>query len=180
MALEYLKSAPITSLDATPPVRTTSGRGANGLLHHIDGTITGTTLADIGSTYRMVRVPSEAIIKELWAMLDTAVTSCVVDIGVYYSSATGDAPPGTVVATAIDADLFGSAVALTNVVVPTQYTHEAAASAFAVADMFMPLWQAAGLSADPKCGLDIVFTATTAFDGAPIMYCAVKYVLPGA
>jgi hypothetical protein len=181
MGTEALKSTPVTRLDATPPVRTTSGQGANGVLHHIDGTVTATTAMDAGSTYRLVRLPSNAIVKEVWACLDTAVTTFTADIGVYYSSG-ADTPPGTVAATAIDADLFASAVAFAAIVVPTQYTHEAAASAFAVADMFMPLWQAAGLTSDPNCGLDIVFTATATTDCAAgaIIYCAVKYVLPGA
>ena len=178
MATENLKSTPVTNLDATPAVRTTTGRGANGLLHHIDGTVTGTTAMEAASTYRICRIPSEAVVKEVWAFLDTAVTTFTADIGIYYSSGedVNSADRGDV----IDADLFASAVAFANIVTPTQYTHEAAAAAFAVADMFMPLWQAAGLSADPKCGLDLVLTTTATTDGAPIIYAAVKYVLPGS
>lgn len=178
MATEALKSTPVTRLDATPPVRTTSGRGAAGVLIHTDGTVTGTTAVTSGSTYQMVRVPSNAIVKEIWAFLDTAVTTFTADIGVYYSS--GIDVNADLRGDVIDADLWASAVAFASIVIPTQYTHEAAAAAFAVADMFLPLWEAAGLTSDPGCMLDIVLTTTATTDGAPIIYLAAKYVLPGA
>lgn len=178
MATENLKSTPITNLDATPPVRTTSGQGANGLLHQIDGTLTATTAMEAGSTYALVRVPSNIIVKEIWACLDTAVTTFTVDIGVYYG--TGQDVPADLRGDVLDADLFASAVALAAIVVPTQYTHEAAAAAFVVADLFRPLWHLAGLSSDPGCSFDIVMTATATNDGAAIPYLSVKYVVPGA
>ena len=178
MATENLKSTPVTNLDATPPVRTLTGKGAGGRLNFVDATVTATTAMETGSTYAMVRIPSEAIVKRVWACLDTAVTTFTADIGVYYG--TGKDVPTDLQGDVIDADLFASAVAFASIVVPTQYTHEAAASAFTVADMFKPLWDAAGVTADPKCGLDIVLTATASVDGAPIIYLAVEYVLPGA
>lgn len=178
MATENLKSTPITSLDASPPVRTTAGKGASGILRQVDGTVTATTAMEAGSTYALVRVPSNAIIKEVWACLDTAVTTFTVDIGVYYSS--GADVPAEQRGDVLDADLFASAVALASIVVPTQYTHEAAASALTVADMFKPLWDLAGLTSDPACNFDIVMTATATNDGAAIAYLSVKYVIPGA
>lgn len=176
MALENLKSTLVTNLDATPAVRTTVGRGGPGVLLYADATLTGTTAADIGSTYRMVRIPSTAIVKRIWACLDTAVTDCTVDIGLYYGSGQDviDSLRGTV----IDADFWGSAIALTSIVVPTQYTMES--TVCTVADMMRPVWDAVGLSSDPGGTFDIVFTNTVAFNGAPILYLAVEYVMPGA
>lgn len=178
MTAEALKSTPITNLDASPPVRTTTGKGVPGVVQMADGTATATDTTTTGSTYRLCRIPSNAIVKQLWACLDTAVTTFTVDMGVYYP--TVGAPPGVTPATALDADLFASAVALASIVVPTQYTMEAAAAALIVADMFKPLWDLAGLTSDPGCDLDIVFTTTATTDGTPIMYCAVYFVCPGA
>lgn len=178
MATENLKTTAVTAAEATPPRRTNAGKGGAGLLRHIDGYLTATTAMEATSTYEMVIVPSEAIVKEVWAMLDTAVTTFTADLGVYYAN-TRDVPTdlrGDV----IDADLWGSAIVFAGIVIPTQYTHEAAAAAFAVADMQKELWDAAGLSADPKCNLAIVLTLTASSDGAAIPYVAVKYVLPGS
>ncbi len=159
-------------------MRTTSGQGAPGVLQHNDGMATGTDTYLTGSTYALIRIPSNAIVKELWACLDTAVSTFTVDMGVSYG--TGPDVPVALRGTVLDADLFASAVALAAIVVPTQYTMEAAAAALTVADMFKPLWDLAGLTSDPGCTFDIVFTTTATISGVPIMYCAVKYVLPGA
>lgn len=176
MATENLKSTPVTNLDATPPVRTTSGKGADGILRQKDGTVTGTTAMEAASTYALVRVPTNVIVKHVWACLDASVTNFQADIGVYYG--TGQDTPVDLRGDAIDADFFASAVDFDSVVVPTQYTMESAV--YTVPDMFKPLWDAVGLSADPGGSFDIVFTSTETTDGAPVMYCAVEYVLPGA
>ena len=178
MATEAIKSAIITSLDATPPVRTTTGAGSAGRLIYADGSAVFANSMTAGSTYQMVRVPSNAIIKRIWACIDTAVTTFTVDIGVYYSS--GLDVTADLRGDVLDADLFGSAVALASVVVPTQYTMEAAAAALTVADMFLPLWNLAGLTNDPSCGLDIVMTNTATNDTTSTAYLAVEYIIPGA
>ena len=178
MATEAIKSAIITSLDATPPVRTTTGAGSAGRLIYADGSAVFADTKTAGSTYQMVRIPSNAIVKRIWACIDTAVTTFTVDIGVYYSS--GLDVTADLGGDVLDADLFGSAVALASVVVPTQYTMEAAAAALTVADMFLPLWNLAGLSNDPSCGLDIVMTNTATNDTTSTAYLAVEYIIPGA
>lgn len=179
MGTEALKSTPITNLDASPPVRSTTGKGGNGVLQIADGTVTATTAMDAGSTYRICRIPSNAVIKAVWAHLDTAVTTFTADIGVYYP--TVGAPPSVTPATALDADLIASAVAFASIVTPTQYTDEAAAAALTVADKFKPLWDLAGLTSDPGCDLDIVLTATATSDcvAGAIIYLAVHYVCAG-
>lgn len=176
MATEALKTAAVTAAEATPPTRTNAGKGGAGLLRHIDGYLTATTAMDSGSTYEMVLVPSEAVVKEVWACLDTAVTTFTGDIGVYYAN-TRDVP-SDLRGDVIDADFWGSAIALAAIVVPTQYTMES--TQCTVADMQRPLWEAAGLTADPKCMLAIVITLTATSDGAAVPYVAVKYVAPGA
>ena len=177
MATEAIKSTPITNLDASPPVRNTAGVGGGSPLLYKDGSCVFADTKTSGSTYQMVRLPANAIVKRVWACIDTAVTTFTVDIGVYYGS--GVDVPSAVRGTVLDADLFGSAVALASIVVPTQYTMEAAAAALIISDMFLPLWNLAGLTSDPGYSLDIVLTNTATNDTTSTVYLAVEYILPG-
>lgn len=177
MTTEALKSTPITNLDASPPVRTTTGFGAAGVLIHVDGTLTVTTGKTLGSTYAMVRLPSTARVKRVEACLDAAVTTFDADIGVYYPTG-GPVPSGTANGTVILAALFASAVDLHAIIVPTGYLDES--TTYTAAKRQQPLWQAAGLTSDPGCMLDIVLTSTSTNSGAAIPYLAVEYVNPGA
>src|SRR5882672_114666 len=89
MATENLKSTQITALDANPVtnVQLDAGAGAGAYLIFKESSgITGTTAVTSGSTYQMVRVPSNARIKRIWACLDAAVTTFTADIGAYYST----------------------------------------------------------------------------------------------
>jgi|SRR5882672_8385547 len=152
MTTEALKSASVTNKDASPPVANTAGQGAPAALFMVDDYITPTSGVTVGSTYRMARVPSTAKIKAITGS-GAAMTQGPFDVGVYYSTnhLTG---AGAV----IDADRFASAWSLASLVQPTNITEE---SGVWTEDMYaMPLWQAAGLSADPGGELDIVLTST--------------------
>lgn len=180
MTTEALLSTSITNLNATPRVQNTAGRGAPGRIHFVDGktaaALSGTTT---GSTYRMVRIPSDCVVKRVRACLNAAVTTFTVDIGLYYSN-TNDGTSSTNVAaadTAIDADFFGSAVALAAIVVPTEYTRES--GEYSVAEMFQEVWQAAGLSTDPGGFFDVVMTTTATTNDnsvALIPYLSCEYI----
>lgn len=177
MATEAIKSAAITSLDASPPVRTDAGKGAPGVLMHVDGTAAMADAVTSGSTYRFVRVPSTARVKSVKACVETAVTTFTVDIGVYYASG-GDVPAGITAGAVIDADLFGSAVALAAIIVPTEYVMES--TQYSCTEIMQPLWQAAGLSADPGCDIDIVMTNTATNSGAGTAYLSCEFVNLGS
>lgn len=178
MATEAIKSTPITNFDATPAVRPKGPGlpGNAGRMLCVDAVATFATAMDAASTYRMVRIPSNAIVKRVIACIETAVTTFTVDIGVYYDSSV--ARDADLRSDVIDADLFASAVALAAVVVPTEYTMES--TVYSCTKIMQPLWQAAGLSADPGGLLDIVATATATSSGTSDLYVRVEYVLPGA
>lgn len=172
MPSEALKTTVITNLDATPPTRATVGTGAAGMLRSVDGTLTVTTGKTSGSVYRMVRVPSNAKVKHVYACVDAAVTTLDVDIGLYYSTdpTTQRALQGLV----IDADHFASAVDLHAIIVPTDYVFEATTNV--AAKRMQPLWQAAGLSVDPGGFFDVVFVSTSTNSGAAVLAMEVQYV----
>lgn len=177
MGTETIKSTPITNFDATPAVRPKLPGlpGGYGPLQVVDALAPFATAMDAGSTYRMVRLPSNAVVKRVEACIETAVTTFTVDIGVYYDTSVGrDADNRGDV---IDADLFASAVALAAVITPTDYTMES--TQYSCTEIMQPLWQAAGLSADPGGLLDIVATATATSNGTSDLYLRVSFVLPG-
>lgn len=183
MATEIVKSTAITNLDATPPVRSSGGQGAGEFLLVNDATVaitSGVTAAG-ASYYRMVRLPSDAIIKKVEAWLDAASTTITGDIGIYYSDdAPRDGTPAASNGLVINADHFASAVALAAVVTPTDYTFEA--TTFLGADTRLPLWNtaASGLSANPKGFMDIVFTLTSTAGAAAVLNMRVHWTRPGA
>jgi hypothetical protein len=185
MATENLKSTQITNQDATPATVSTAGEGGPQPLRFVDSSgVTGTDGVVLGSTYQMVRIPSKAKVKKVFACLETTsgVTTFTADIGLYYStcpngndgtkqSNVATVVSGTTGPTVVDADFFASAVALAAIVTPTDYTNES--GTYTLAKRVQPIWQAAGLSADPGGMLDIVLTLTATASGAakPYLYC---------
>lgn len=172
MAVELVNSTPITNMEATPPTRATAGRaGGAGPLVYVDGTVAVADAKDAASIYRVCRIPSQAVVKRVQACMDAATTTFTADIGVYDPTVNG------VAGAVVDADLFASAVVLAAIVIPTQYTRES--GQLSSAEMDMPLWQAAGKTADPGGYLDICFTATATTSVAGTAWMSVEYVIPG-
>lgn len=154
MTTEALKSASVTAADATPAQAITTGRGGKARLHTINDYFTPTSGKTVGSTYRAVRLPSNAIVKHIYDE-GGAMTQGPFDIGVYYSDGADSAvPAGTV----IDADFFASAQSFASAVPITDVTNES--GTYTADKRNMPLWQAVGLSSDPGGMFDIVFTST--------------------
>jgi len=151
MAVEALKGSVITNADATPPVLS-NARIAHGSLLQATGTVVASASASIGSTYRLCRVPSNAVVSEVLLSCTAFDTTGAADIGVYQTAANGGA--------VVSAALFGSAVVLTTALIHSDVTHES--GTYTVADVEKPLWQALGLSADPGIEYDIAATLTAA------------------
>lgn len=155
MAVETLKSTPITNLDATPIVPNTVGEGGLGTPREVEGFVTFPASASIGSTARLARVPSTAKIKVV-NLESEAQAAGATDVGVYYSTA-----HKTGAGAVIDADFFGSAVSVAAAVQPpTNVTGES--GVYTLDKRTQPLWQAAGLTTDPGGFFDVVLTLTTA------------------
>src|SRR5712671_2793865 len=65
MAVVTTKSASITSLDASPGVAVTTGEGAQGNLRDGSDNITAVVGDSIASVYRLVRIPTDAKVKQV-------------------------------------------------------------------------------------------------------------------
>lgn len=173
MSVEHIKSTPITNAEAVPAVANTTGEGGPGYLREASGSLTVPASSSTDSTLRLVRVPTNAKVKQL-RIQSQAQAAGTLDVGVYYpiSGKTGKAD---LAANAIDQDFFASAYAVTSLSQPTDITNE---SGTYTADKWnQPLWQAVGLSADPGGFFDIVATVVTAVTtGTGILGLSVAYV----
>lgn len=160
MAVDHVKSTPITNLDAVPRVANTAGEGGAGELKVLDSYATAVASSSVDATYQLWRVPSTAKIKAI-IFESEAQTAGKFDIGAYYATdgSKADAATSLLAAAAIDQDFFASVVDCAALVARTDITNESAT--YTLAKRIQPLWQALGLSADPKCNIDIVATVVT-------------------
>jgi hypothetical protein len=172
MATEGLKSVPITALDTLPIVAGTTGITSAFTLRGIDAYITPTSGVTVGSIYRMVRLPTTAKVKVIiWGA--AAMTQGPFDVGVYYSTSTLDGTPLALQGTVVDADRFASAVSAASAVPDAIITNES--GLYLLNSRGFPLWQAAGLTADPGGCLDIVLTSTNTITAGALVYILVLF-----
>lgn len=159
MAVENLKSTSITNLDATPVVTPSAGEGGPGIMREVSGHQTVSASASVTSTYQLVRVPSNAIIKSL-LFESQAQTAGKFQLGVYYSDSKVD---GTAVANqgvVVDAKFFSDDIDCAAAVLPTE-------KIFGTGGSNTPdkrnkkLWDALALTSDPGGYFDIVATVHT-------------------
>ncbi|MDH5640521.1 MAG: hypothetical protein OEY28_04445 [Nitrospira sp.] len=152
MAVVAVKSTLITNADATPVVL--NSPRVDGAFEHVKvATAAITSGDDIASTYRMFRVPSNAVMTDLRIYSPDIGTTTIADIGLY-------AADGGAVA---DADFFASALSLKDGSLNgVDVLHEAAV--FTIANSGKELWDALGLTSDPSVFYDVAFTLTAAAD----------------
>ncbi len=175
MGTSALKSTQITNLDASPIAANTRGIAAAGSLQHVDGYVTAVASDAAGSTYRLVRIPTNAIVKRL-ILESEAQTAGKINLSVYYSDSTTDgtssANTGVIVPTTGD-QFFASDVDLAAAVPPTDVTNES--TNYTIDKRSKRLWDALGLTADPGGFFDIVgvvhTTAITTGTGKILLSC---------
>ena len=162
-----LKSAQITALDTYQPGGDlqSAGYGASGRFVSISGTVTPLNADAANTTYQMVRVPTNASIKQV-LLSSQAQAAGAVDIGVYYSDSkidgTAAANQGVVVPTT-GKTFFASQISLASAVAQTDETFQNAATGGAYNQSLVNkrLWDALGLTSDPGGFFDIVLTVDT-------------------
>lgn len=161
MAVDHVKSTPVTNLDATPAVINTAGEGGPAPLKSISsGDVIGVASSSIDATYQFVRVPSNCKVKQV-IFSSEAQAIGTIDIGVYYATdGMGGKPTALLAANAISRTLFGSAVSVAAASGQVDITAQSAT--YTPAKRNQPLWQAAGLASDPGGNFDIVGTLATA------------------
>jgi len=152
MAVVNLKSTLVTNADATPVVFN-SPRVDGGFERIEVSTIAITNGDNTASTYRMFRLPSNAVVTDLRIYSPDIGTTTIADIGLY--AADGGA--------VVDADFFASALSLKDGALNgTDVLHESAV--FSIANSGKELWDALGLTSDPGVFYDVALTLTADAD----------------
>ena len=154
MAVVAVKSTLITNADATPVVL--NSPRVDGGFERIEVATADITSGDsIASTYRMFRVPSNAVMTDLRIYSPDIGTTTIADIGLYRTAKDGGAVQ--------DADFFASALSLKDGALNgSDVLHEAAV--FTIANSGKELWEALALTSDPNVFYDVAFTLTAAAD----------------
>ena len=167
--MAIVKSTQATNLTATPVVREPSHRDG-GMLRESCSNVVVATDESASNDLIFCRVPSNARISQVLASYADATTGGAIDIGVWSYSA------GTF--TAVDDDLFASAMVLTD---GPQYNKDVTneSTEYTAAEQEKALWDVLGLSADPCIDYWIGSDITTVFDGASTVGICIKvrYVL---
>lgn len=158
MALLHIKSTPIQNSDQpTIIVPNAAGAGAKGYVDEVTGSLVPVAADFVDSTYRFVRVPTNAKIKRI-RIASQAQGAGKVDVGVYYPT-TGPTALPDLAANAISQAFFASDVDLASLVQPTDITNES--GTYTIDKWNLPLWLALGLASDPGGYFDIVGTVHT-------------------
>jgi len=165
MATFNIKSTIITNRDATPKVLTDPFVAA-GDMKSAEGYVQSNgTNDDAGSIYRMFPVPSNARVDKM-VLSNTALGSgCTLNVGVYWPTfiPSGAGLSQSSQSLVINATMFASALAASGA---NTATNILAQSGFnTIPKQEMPLWQALGLSEDPKIDLDVCVTLAGAVGG---------------
>jgi len=152
MAVVAVKSTLITNADATPVVL--NSPRVDGAFEHVKVATAAITSGDsVDSTYRMFRVPSNAVVTDLRIYAPDIGTTTIADIGLY--AADGGA--------VVDANFFADALSLKDGALNgVDVLHEAAV--FTIANSGKELWDALGLTSDPSVSYDVALTLTGAAD----------------
>jgi hypothetical protein len=173
MAVDAVKSQSITNLDATPIVPNTAGQGATGRRVEVDDfvTTTATGLQSAGSSYRIVRIPTGAVIKSVTIATDksadvTASTAVLaLDVNLAFSDSTKDGTPAnlqglipttantggttTLASYSSPNKIFGTvkAVVTPAVIGPTEYVFNGIGTTYNFLGLTQqPLWQTFGFT----------------------------------
>lgn len=183
MAIITAKSPSITNWDATPIFIGTTGEGVEGPRRVITDSVAIATTDSIGSIYRLVRIPTNAKIKQVLFDSLTATTAAG-DFDVAFSdSATDGTQPalagGIVQVTGpVDNKLFGAAASLA----AQSRVDRTFLGTFLYAHQNLPLWQvlvnlgATQFVADPGGFFDLVVKSTTAATVAGTLNLECDYV----
>lgn len=170
MATVSISSTQITNRDASPKVLNNS-RIERGMLRSSIGVIETSAADDIGSKYIMCQIPSSARMSALKLSCDNLGSTGTADIGLYQTTENGGA--------VVDADFFASAQALTSALSNSDVLGEAAGAnaSLDVSEREQPIWEAAGLTADPFIDYDIVLTVAEAVELAGHISLEAIYVI---
>ncbi len=167
MAVVAVKSTQITNRDASPRVFNNS-RVANALKEFTIDSFSIANTDSIASTYRVVSIPSRAVVIAVRISAPDIGTTTAADVGLYRTTLDGGA--------VVDADFFASAVSLNGgAISKSDITLES--GVVSLTNSVRTVWENLGLSADPGVYYDVVLTLTGAADASGVGVLEVEYVV---
>lgn len=158
MSVVNRNSNTIANAVAVPRVPNSPGVGGEGILREVAGVVATATDDSQNSIHRFCRLPSNARVSQVLLSCIAAGSAGAVDVGLYQTVERGGA--------VVDADLFGSAVALTSGNKDNlDVTYES--GEYTITESLKPLWEVLGLTEDPCIEYDLATTITTTFSSGP-------------
>ena len=207
MAADTLKSQSLTNADATPYVPNTAGVGAAGRTVIIDDAcaVTATGIGTSASTYKLVRVPTGALVKEVHiatdVLLDSGTHALAFDLNWIFSDSTIDGTQAalqglipttantgattTIASYTAPNKMYGTVTPGASLTGPIEYTLNGSRTNYPLVSLLQqPLWQQFGFvdgrgnPADPGGYFDLMaYVSTPAGTGvAGNILGRVKYV----
>lgn len=155
MAVVALKSSLVTNADAVPAVLN-SPRVDGGYERVEIATIAITSGDNTASTYRMFRLPSNAVVSDLRIYSPDIGTTTISDIGLYRTAKDGGA--------VVDANFFADALSLKDGALNGVDVLHEGGGFFTIANSGKELWDALGLTSDPSVFYDVALTLTADAD----------------
>jgi hypothetical protein len=154
MAVVNTKSAAITNADASPPV--SNNRATDGGFQQVKvGSVAIAAADDDTSVYRMVRLPSNAIITSLVRYNDAITGGTSYGLGVYQTAENGGA--------VVSATTFAATVDISAGTVSGVNQRFTTALSTTIGQR---LWEILALASDPNRDYDICWTSVTNGSGA--------------
>lgn len=148
-----------TNAFAKPPVKANPAETGRAYSRGVSFSLT--TDHDSADVIALFPIPTTVCVRALLFSTNGAATAGAADFGLYTLNDLGDT------ATAVDADLFASAQAVTTALARSDITGES--GVMTIDERFMPIWQAAGLSADPGGVFWVCLTVTTNIDATTVI-----------
>lgn len=138
----------LANLALVPPVMP-QAKTNGGQIHSITSIVSIATNDSATSTWRIARLPSNALLHQLTVSTTAQTNSTDFDIGIAYN-------PDKVSGAVIDVDCLAEGLTLATASRALDGLKDVS-----ITNSAKELWELAGLSADPKCSLDILLTANT-------------------
>jgi hypothetical protein len=174
----FLKSTLISNRDATPKVLTDSYL-SGGIMEEVMGSVKTGSSDPAGNFYRLVQVPSNARVSQIYWQTDTILSnSCRLDLGVWYPTTVPvgganfipSACAGTFIGTSFFANGLNPSAAI---IALTEITNNS--SNYLVPLQETPLWNVLGFLTDPEISFDMGFSVNVANSVAGYVGLKVRY-----
>lgn len=172
----FLKSTLITNRDATPKVLSDSFL-SGGLMEEVQGSVKTGASDTANSYYRLVPVPSNAKVSQIYWQSEALGSGCVLDVGVWYPTSI-PVGGGNFLSSGSSGAIISSSIFAAGLTAPganalTEITNQS--GNYLIPLQETTLWNVLGFASDPEISFDIGFvtrvaTASAGYAGLKVRY----------